>query len=126
VVTLTGFQLGSIGTASRGMCQGPGNNQIDLSLYKNFDLPITRSFFSDGLKLQFRIEFFNTFNHTQFRSVDSGYNASAVSLDDPTLDAMGNASNATRIIGASPSGTFGQATATRGPREIQYGLKVIF
>jgi hypothetical protein len=102
VVTLTGFQLGSIGTASRGMCQGPGNNQIDLSLYKNFDLPITRSFFSDGLKLQFRIEFFNTFNHTQFRSVDSGYNASAVSLDDPTLDAMGNASNATRIIGASP------------------------
>jgi hypothetical protein len=102
VVTLTGFQLGSIGTASRGMCQGPRNNQIDLSLYKNFDLPITRSFFSDGLKLQFRIEFFNTFNHTQFRSVDSGYNASAVSLDDPTLDAMGNASNATRIIGASP------------------------
>ena len=126
VVTLTGFQLGSIGTASRGMCQGPGNNQVDVSFYKNFDLPVSRSFFADGLKLQFRIELFNAFNHTQFRSVDAGYNPSTVGLDDPTLDAMGNASNATRIIRASPSGTFGQATATRGPREIQYGLKLIF
>jgi len=126
VVTLAGFQLGSIGTASRGMCQGPGNNQIDLSLYKNFDLPVSRSHFSDGLKLQFRVEFFNAFNHTQFKSVDTGYNPSTVGLDNPTLDALGNASNATRILSASPSGTFGQATATRGPREIQYGLKLIF
>jgi hypothetical protein len=108
------------------MCQGPGNNQVDLALYKNFDLPVTRSYFSEGVKLQFRIEFFNTFNHTQFKAVDIGYNASTIGLDDPTLDAMGNATNATRIISAGPSGTFGQATATRGPREIQYGLKLIF
>jgi len=109
-----------------GCVRAPGSHQVDLSVYKNFDLPVNRSFFSDGLRLQFRLEFFNTFNHTQFKSIDIGYNASTVGLDDPTLDAMGNASNASRIISASPSGTFGQATATRGPREIQYGLKLIF
>jgi hypothetical protein len=126
VVTLTGFQLGSIGTASRGICQGPGNNQVDLSLYTNFDVPVKRALFQDGLRMQFRIEVFNAFNHTQFRGVDTGYNAGTIALDDPTLDEMGNASHATRITDSSPSGTLGQATATRGPREIQYGLKLIF
>jgi hypothetical protein len=49
VVTLTGFQLGSIGTASRGICQGPGNNRVDLSFYKNFDLPVKHSLFPVSL-----------------------------------------------------------------------------
>jgi len=43
-------------------------------------------------------------------------NAGTIALDDPTLDAMGDASNATRITDSSPSGNFGRATATRGPR----------
>jgi len=58
------------------------------------------------------------------KAVDIGYNASTIGLDDPTLDALGNAANATRIISAGLSGTFGQATATRGPRESR--LKLIF
>src|SRR5207245_5982704 len=82
---LTAFQLGSIGTASRGICQGPRNNQVDLSFYKTFNLPV--SHFPESLKLQFRIELFNAFNHAQFRAVDTGYNAGTIALDHPTLDA---------------------------------------
>jgi len=119
VVTLTGFQLGTIGTASRGMCQGPGNNQVDFSFYKNFKL-------TEKLKLQFRMEFFNAFNHTQFKSVDTDFNASDLALNDPTTNTDGDAVNATRIISSTPGSTFGQAQSTRGPREIQYGLKLIF
>ena len=101
------------------MCQGPGNNQVDLSFYKNFKL-------TEKLQLQFRMEFFNAFNHTQFKSVDTDFNASDLALDDPTTNADGDAINATRIISSTPGSTFGQAQSTRGPREIQYGLKLIF
>jgi len=72
------------------------------------------------------MEFFNAFNHTQFKSVDTDFNASDLALDDPTTNADGDAINATRIISSTPGSTFGQAQSTRGPREIQYGLKLIF
>ena len=47
--------LGSAGQQARG----PGFNDVDASLFKNFSL-------SDTFRLQFRAEAFNTFNSAQF------------------------------------------------------------
>jgi hypothetical protein len=61
--------LGQIGTSDRRFFHGPGLNNFDLALLK--DLPLTES-----KSFQFRVEFFNVFNHAQFESpngnVDSG------------------------------------------------------
>ncbi len=57
--TLSGFRLGTIGSAERGDCTGPGYFQTDLAFYKN--IPLT-----NGMKLQFRWDIFNIFNNTNF------------------------------------------------------------
>ena len=53
------MQLGTVGTAGRGDCNGPGYFQTDLAFYKNFPL-------TSGVKLQFRWDIFNFFNNTNF------------------------------------------------------------
>jgi hypothetical protein len=52
----------------------------------------------EGPVFQFRVESFNTFNHTQFLTIDAGY-----------TDA-----------------TFGQVTAAQDPRVLQFGAKFLF
>jgi hypothetical protein len=117
--TLAGFQLGSNGDSGRGVCNGPGFFQVDLALFKNIQL-------NDRVRLQLRFEVFNVFNRVNFLSpgVDSGapynsLNASSVTLDAPLAQA-------TRITAFTPAGNFGQATATRDPRQAQFGIKLIF
>ena len=63
--TLNGFVLGSIGTAERGDCNGPGYFQTDLAFYKNIPL-------SGRVKLQFRWDIFNFFNNTNFLGPGNG------------------------------------------------------
>jgi Carboxypeptidase regulatory-like domain/TonB dependent receptor len=53
---------------------------------------------TESRKVEFRAEFFNAFNHAQFLNPDAG----------------------------GFSGTFGQISQTRGPRLIQFGLKLYF
>jgi hypothetical protein len=117
--TLTGFQLGSNGDSGRGVCEGPSFFQVDLSLFKNVKL-------SERVRLQLRVEVFNLLNRVNFLSpgTDSGapyntLNASSVTLDAPLA-------SATKITGFTPAGNFGQATATRDPRQAQIGIKLIF
>ena len=52
------------GTAGRNIAQGPGYANWDFSAFKN--IPVT-----EGKELQFRAEFFNVLNHTNFRLPDS-------------------------------------------------------
>jgi hypothetical protein len=52
---------GHFGTIGRNTLRGPGIDNLDLALFKNFDL-------IRGSRLQFRFESFNAFNHTQFNS----------------------------------------------------------
>ncbi len=56
-----------IGNASKAPIYGPGLNNWDISLFKNFRLGN-----SETRRLQFRFETYNTFNHTQFTGVDTG------------------------------------------------------
>jgi len=111
--TLTGFQLGTFGNAPRGVCHGPNFFQTDLALYKNLRI-------NDRLRAQVRLEMFNVFNRTNFTNVNINLNPSRVTLD------TGRLATATQITGFTSAGSFGQATATRDPRQVQFGFKLLF
>jgi hypothetical protein len=80
------------GNAGRNILRGPGINNWDFSLMKNFS-------FREGVFLQFRAEFFNVLNNTQFLNPNTNIE----------LPAVGG-----RIFGA------------RDPRIGQLGLKFYF
>ncbi len=89
------------GNASLYPIRGPGQNNWDINLNKKFP------FKSESRSLQFRAEFYNAWNHTQFQAVDT----SAV------FDAT---------TGAQVNGQFGQVVATRQPRVIQLSVRLEF
>jgi len=90
---------GTYGNAGRNILQGPGLVQTDLSLTKKFSL-------SERWNMQFRSEFFNVFNHTNFN------------IPNPVVFASGT---------GGPSSTAGVITATSTTsRQIQFGLKLMW
>ena len=93
-------QLGSYGNVGRNSLQGPGYVIWDSSLFKTFRL-------SERFQLEFRSEFFNLLNHTNFLLSQSGPQES----------------NNSTVFGATQ---FGFLTAARAPRQIQFGLKLSF
>ncbi len=90
-------QDGTYGNSGRAPFRLPGRNQTDLALSKNF-YPMEK-------RLQFRVDFINAFNHTQWTTVD-------------------NACQTSLIVCAGQADTFGQITGTRNPRELQFSLKL--
>jgi hypothetical protein len=110
--TLDGFELGTFGDAGLGICEGPGLFQVDLSLYKNVRL-------SKRLRAQLRLEIFNAFDQTQFINVDTVLAPRSIVLDAPPA-------SATKILSAEVPLSFGQATAARDPRQVQFGIKLMF
>lgn len=60
--------LGAVSTSGRNTVLLPGINNLDFSVYKDFNV------FGEGRSLQFRVDFFNAFNHPQFTpgSVNGG------------------------------------------------------
>ena len=123
-LTLVGYQIGTIpaGTEPRGYCRGPAYVNTNFSIDKNWRL------WGEKLRLQFRLDFFNAFNHTNFRAdFNNGYNAN---INCGAPDASGaysacSQSNSVITHQIVQNGT-GYSTLTKGPREIQYGLKLIF
>jgi len=90
---------GTFGSAEVNSIRQPGINNVDFSVYKNFSVP----WFGGNLSgresaVQFRAEFFNFFNHTQFAGLDTTFG-------DPA---------------------FGSAVSARAPREVQFGLKFLW
>jgi len=81
------------GNLGRNAFRAPNLAQWDLAIHKEFPLP-----FREGMNIQFRSEFFNALNHTNFRWPDCNF------------------SNA----------SFGTIRSTYPPRQIQFGLKVLF
>jgi hypothetical protein len=82
---------GFLGNSGRGILRLPGLNNWDVGFFKNFR-------FAEKASLQFRVETFNTWNHTQ-------YNAPVRSVADPN---------------------FGQIFTARPARENQLGLKFLW
>ncbi len=59
--------LGQFGDSGRNILRGPGINNLDLALFKNFSLPKST--------LQLRVEAFNAFNHPQWLGVSTNISA---------------------------------------------------
>ncbi len=89
--------LGTYGNVGRGSFNGPGLADIDVSLFKD-----TRV--SERTSLQFRAEFFNVLNHVNFGPPNTTvFSSGAVSASAGTI-----------------------TTLATNPRQIQFGLKLIF
>jgi hypothetical protein len=85
--------LGAFGNLGHNALRAPGRDNWNLSLFKSFVFSETR-----GSRLEFRVETFNTFNHTQFHDVSNNFGSS----------------------------NFGQFTSAWDPRIMQLGLKLYF
>jgi len=84
-------QVQQFGTARRNIADGPGYANWDFSMLKNISVTESKQF-------QFRAEFFNILNHTNFRLPDSDI--------------------------SSP--TFNQIQSAQAPRLIQFALKFLY
>jgi hypothetical protein len=78
------------GNAGRNSVRGIGTQQMDLGIHKNFALP------RESMRLQFRAEFFNVMNHTNFTAPNTDRNSTA----------------------------FGTIRGTQPPRQVQFALKL--
>jgi hypothetical protein len=120
--TLDHYQLGTFGNSSVGSCTGPGLANTDFSLYKTFK-------FTERVNMQFRMEFFNLFNKAQFRAdqIDQQLAASAVActVANPCPGYAVDTVSWNFANNGRPQ-TFGRVTNDKGPREIQYALKINF
>jgi len=79
------------GTSARNSVVGPGRNNWNMALFKRFQ-------FSESGAFEFRLETFNTFNHTAFNNPSAGVTNS----------------------------NFGQITSTGNPRTLQLGARLQF
>ena len=87
---------GTFGTLGRNILRGPS--------FKNFDMSVSRSFplrFREGMRVQFRTEFFNLFNNPQLGLPNS-------------------------VVGTSTFGRITSIVSGSNPRILQLSLKVIF
>jgi hypothetical protein len=91
---------GTIGNSAKTIIRGPGVNNWDIAVFKTFPI-------RERLRAQFRSEFYNTFNHTQFSGLDTG-----ARFDTAT--------------GAQVNTRLGEFTSARSPRQIQFVLRVLF
>ncbi len=98
-------QPGMFGDMGKNTLVGPGRNNWDLALMKNFKLPW---FSGESSTLQFRLETFNTFNHPQWQGVNTGCSGQTAPGAPCTGDVMGEVNSAF------------------SPRILQLGLKFIF
>ncbi len=99
---------GMFGTMGRNALTGPGRNNWDLALLKNFETPWFRGEHSN---LQFRFETFNSFNHTQWKSINAGCSGATP---------FGGTCNDANNIGN------GEVSGAWAPRLLQFGLKFVF
>ena len=83
--------VGTNGNLGRNVFHGPGFASVDMAFFKNTQI-------TEHLKMQFRAEMFNAFNHT----------------------------NLWQPLGDMGSLQFGQSTTASASRQIQFGLKFLF
>jgi hypothetical protein len=80
---------GTFGTAPRyfSYLRGPGFQNWDTAIMKNWQI-------KESMRLQFRAELFNTFNHAQFYTPNTGYTGCDPNADQSCNSSMGQITNA--------------------------------
>jgi hypothetical protein len=91
--------VANIGNMPRYPIRGPGRNNWNTSVFKNFQL-------KERILVQFRAEAYNTFNHTQFAGVDTTIQFNPA--------------------GQNIRSSSGQITSARDPRIMQFALRLTF
>jgi hypothetical protein len=112
-----GNVLSPFGDATRNPGRTPAFYQTDLALNKRFSTPI------EGMKVEFRTEFYNLFNHTNL------YLPGSISgTQGTTTSTFGTGQTVPlgAITGGAPSANTGQINSTFTPRVIQFGLKILY
>ena len=97
-ITVGGVLQSPFGNATRNPGRTPPFNETDFTLNKKFSTPI------ESLKVEFRSELYNVFNHTNYYLPGSPSGTQ----------------------GAAADTTPGQITSTFEPRIIQFGVKVLY
>jgi Carboxypeptidase regulatory-like domain len=98
---------GTFGDLGRDTLTGPGLSELDFSVAKS-------TIIREGLRAQFRAEFFNVLNHSNFTTPNPVVYSSGPTPKTPTTEAQ-----------VSPTAGVVSATATTS-RQIQFGLKLLF
>jgi len=96
---------GEVGDAPRNFARGFGAWQMDFAIRREFPI-------RDRLKLQFRAESFNVFNHPNFGLIDQHFGDSTFGQATETL--------------SSSLGVLSPLYQLGGPRSMQFALKLIF
>ncbi len=102
---------GMFGYLGRNVISGPGTNDTDFAVIKNWRVPQ----FGEGGAIQFRWETFNTFNHPNFTGFNAGCSGKdkfGQTCNDPANDLGTNAN--------------GEINSAGPPRIMQFGLRVQF
>jgi hypothetical protein len=98
-----------LGNSGRNHFHGPRLTTVDLSIFKNTRIPAI----SETFNIQFRAEFFNVLNHTNF-------------LSPGFLNTFGQNNSVIRIDGKVVPGDTALNQTSTTSRQIQLGLKVIW
>lgn len=99
----SGNLVSPFGNSPRNPSRTPNYYETDLDLNKRFSTPI------DRLKIEFRAELYNIFNHTNLYLPSSGLGGTLSTASTPSNPSSGG----------TISGTF-------EPRIVQFGLKVVY
>jgi hypothetical protein len=97
--------IGTVGNIGRNAFTGPGINNWDMSLFKNFT-------FKKHISLQLRWEVYNVFNHPQPNNVNTSFAFSS--------------SGTGAVIDPTNGLTPGVTNGLRDPRSMQLGAKFYF
>jgi hypothetical protein len=105
----------TFGDAGRNFMNNPSRLNFDVALLKHFKL-------TEGSNLEFRMEAFNVFNHTQFRI----YDPDKGNTGSNTVTCYGGADNSAGDPSCLAGSAFLHPVDAHRPRTMQFGLKLNF
>jgi len=101
------------GNAGKDAVVGAGRTNFTTAVYKSFA-------FGEKAHAEFRVDSFNTFNHTQYNNINTGVNFSQ------GKDGQGNWLDSSLPSSYTPAANFGIATSAQDPRVFELGFKLVF
>jgi carboxypeptidase family protein len=105
----------TFGDAGRNFMNNPSRLNFDVALLKHFKI-------TEGSNLEFRMEAFNVFNHTQFRI----YDPDKGNTGSNTITCYGGADNSAGDPSCLAGSAFLHPVDAHRPRTMQFGLKLNF
>ena len=106
----------TFGNAGRNYLNNPSRLNFDMQLSKSFPL-------GEGRAMQFRMETFNIFNHTQFRIYDPSHPGNA---GNNVIDCFGDSNGSAGDPSCLATSAFLHPIDAHRPRTMQFGFKFMF